>query len=153
MAYRFALASVLRVRELAAQQEERTLARILGEIERLRGAIERSEVELAEAAAGRQQVFAAASLPAMHLHASYAMAQEIRARGGLLRQQLANFEELRRLQIVRYEDAYRRREVLVSLRDKHRDAWVVARTRQEGKAADEAFLARRHRDVKADDTK
>ena len=153
MAYHFKLAPVLRVRELAAEQEEQTLARIAAEIERLRSAIERAETDLLQAAAARQQAFGASSLPAMHLHAFYAMAQEIRAHGGLLRKQLAAFEELRTQQIARYKEAYRRREVLRSLRDSDREGWMLAQSRRDGKAADEAFLARRHRDVKAGEAK
>ena len=152
MAYRFSLAPVLRVRELAAEQEEQTLARIAAEIERLRSAIDRAEADLLQAAAARQQAFASL-LPAMHLHASYAMAQEIRAHGGLLRKQLAAFEELRTQQIARYEEAYRRREVLRSLRDSDRDAWMLAQNRRDGKAADEAFLARRHSEARAGEAK
>ncbi len=132
MAYRFSLAPVLRVRELAVEQEERTLARVHAEIERLRSGIARAEADLLEAAAGRQQAFAAAALPAMHLHASYAMAQELRARIGLLRKQLVTFEELRRQQVARYEEAYRGREVLAGLREKDRAAWILAQTRRGG---------------------
>ncbi len=153
VAYRFSLAPVLRVRELAAEQEEQTLARIAAEIERLRSAIDRAEADLLQAAAARQQAFGASSLPAMHLHASYAMAQELRAHGGLLRKQLAAFEELRTQQIARYEEAYRRREVLRSLRDSDREAWMLAQNRHDGKAADDAFLARRHREARAGETK
>ena len=146
MAYRFSLAPVLRVRELAVEQEERTLARIHNEIDRLRGGIACAEADLLEAARGRQQAFTAASLPAMHLHASYAMAQELRVRAALLRKQLATFEELRTQQVARYEEAYRRREVLAGLREKDHGAWMAAQARRDGKAADEAFLARRHRE-------
>lgn len=153
MAYRFALAAVLRVRELAAEGEEQTLARILAEIASLRRALEKTEAELLETAQVRQQAFASAALPAMHLHASYNTAHALRVRCGLLRKQLASFEELRTQQVVRYEDAYRRREVLVSLRDKAQDAWVYAQNKREQGAADEAFLARRSHETRPSDEK
>ncbi len=148
MGYRYPLAAVLRVRELAAEQEERTLARILAEIERLHLAMQRNDTELLQAGETRMTAFAPAALPAMHLHALYAAAAELRARGALLRTQLNAFEELRRQQLEKYTEAYRRRELMVTLRDKDRAAWSAARNASEEKAASEAFLARRMRDAR-----
>ena len=148
MAYRFALAPVLRVRELAAEREEQTLARISTEIERLRIAIEQNGRDLLETGRARQQALASAALPAMHLHASYANAQEQRARDGALRKQLAAFEQLRVQQIARYQEAYRSREVLVSLQAEQRSAWSASEAKREAKAADEAFLGRYARALK-----
>ena len=142
MAYRFALAPVLRVRELAAEREEQTLARISAEIERLRAAIEQNTRDLLDTSRARQQALASAALPAMHLHASYASAQEMRVRDAALRKQLHAFEQLRVQQIARYQEAYRSREVLVSLQAEQRSAWEAAEAKREAKAADEAFLGR-----------
>ena len=145
MAYRFALAPVLRVRELAAEEEERLLGRIHGEIERLRSSIAGNEHSLRQASESRSKVLDGAALAAMHLHTSYAASDELRVRGEQLREQLAKFEALREQQIARYRAAYQSREVLVSLRTADQGAWELAQSKREAKAADEAFLARRLR--------
>ena len=142
MPYRFALAPVLRVRELAAERVEQTLARITAEIERLRAALEQNARDLLETGRARQQALASAALPAMHLHASYARAAEHRAREAALRKQLQAFEQLRVQQVARYQEAYRSREVLVSLQAEQRSAWNAGEAKREAKAADEAFLGR-----------
>ncbi len=143
MAFRFALGTVLRVRELAVEQEERMLARILGEIEALRGALVRTEDELRDSAQVREKAYLVAALPAFHLQGSYAAAAELRVRAARIRHQLTEFERLRVQQIARYEEAYRRRELLSGMEEQSRAAWLLAESKREGKAADEAFLARR----------
>ena len=140
MSYRFPLSPVLRVRELAAEQEERTLARILAEIEQLRAALTRNAAEQRDTALARQKILASAALPAMHLHAFHATAQDLRAREQQLRKQLAAFEQLRLEQTARYREAYQKREVLESLRAQGQTAWHAAERRREEKTADEAFL-------------
>ncbi len=142
MGYRFPLATVLRVRELAAEQEERTLGRIAAEIERLRGLISSNEAELVETARARQQALGSVSLPAMHLQVFYASVEDLRARGALLHKQLARFEELRLQQIVRFEEAYRRREILASLQAEQQHAREAAERKREEQAAGEVYLAR-----------
>ena len=138
----FPLATVLRVRELAEEQEEQALSRILRELESLRTDLQRTEADLLETTNVRNQAFIGTALPAMHLHASYAAAHELRVRSALIRRQLAHYENLRAAQISRYEEAYRKREVLHSLRDEARSAWSLAQGKREQAAADEAFLAR-----------
>ena len=153
MAHQFPLAAVLRVRELAVEKEERILGRILSELESLRTTLGKTEAELLETAEVRQQVFASAALPAMHLHASYAAAHALRVRSEWIRKQIANFEELRVQQVARYEHAYRQREVLRSLRDKAQEVWTLAQNKRDEKAADEAFLARHFHGGRLDDIK
>lgn len=138
----FSLATVLRVRELAEEQEEQALSRILREMEKLREALLRTENDLLETAAVREQVFAGSALPAMHLHVSYGAAQELRVRSAWLRKEMAHYENLRTAQVGRYEEAYRKCEVLRSLRDEARSTWTLAQGKKEQSAADEAFLGR-----------
>ncbi len=148
MSFRFPLAAVLRVRELAAEAEERTLARILAELEALRQALAGTEKELREAAEARETAFATAALPAMHLHSSYAATDALRGRQSSLAQQIAALELLRAQQVARYEEAYRRREVLATLRDRERENWLATQGKREQKAADEAFLNKRQRQMR-----
>ncbi len=146
MGYRFPLSPVLRVCELAVEQEERALARLLAEIEQLRTALARNAAEQRDTGLARQKLLASSALPAMHLHAFHATAQDLRAREQQLRKQLAAFEQLRLEQMARYREAHQRREVLESLRVEGQTAWQTAERRREEKAADEAFLNKFARD-------
>ena len=146
MAYRFALDAVLRLRELALDQEEQVLARIRTEVERLRLALQANEKERRQTARTLETSFSAAPLPAMHLHALCSAGDALHARAGLLREQQAKFEVLQAQQVERCQKAYREREVLVSLRDKDRKIWLARQTAMDEKAANEAFLTRQFRD-------
>ncbi len=145
MSYRFPLATVLRVREIALAEEERAFERIEGELRRLRDAVVRTDAELREVANSRQQVFASAALPAMHLHASYGMGADLRLRREALLRQIGIFEKLRAQQSDRYRDALVRRDTLTELRDCNRGAWTAAQAKREQQAIDDSFLAARHR--------
>ena len=138
----FSLRAVLQVRELAVEQEERTLARILHELDRLRRALDHTEAEGVQAARAREHAFTSATLPAMHLHAAYAAADLLRRRAALLRKQIAEFENLRVQQVARYEEAFRRRELLRTLRNHHAEQQRAAENKREAAGADEAYLAR-----------
>ena len=145
MRYRFALAAVLQVRELAAEAEERTLARIHAELARLRAALARAEVELRDSGAARLQALGAAPLAAMHLHAAYAAEEGLRARAGALRTQLAAFETLRTEQAARCARTWREAELLRRLRSRSEAAWRAKADKAEAGAAEEAFLLRQPR--------
>ncbi len=121
------------------------LGRIAAELAALRAALLATESELRGVAQAREQAFCAAPLPAMHLHGSYAASAALRARQDFLQKQIASCEERRVQQVARYEEAYRRREVLLSLRDRAEADWLRAQTKRDEKAADEAFLNKRVR--------
>ena len=142
MSYRFALAPVLRVRELAAAQEEAKLSRIQAEIHALEAALTRNTAEQAQTSRARQSLFAASTLPAMHLHAFHATLEDLRARETQLRRQLSAWEKLRIEQMARYREAFQQREVLATLRTKQQASWTAGERKREAKAADEAFLSK-----------
>lgn len=147
MAYRFPLAAVLRVRELAAEREELALARLHADIAATRRGIERLESEIVRTAQVRQQVMASGnSMRAAHLQASYAGVRELRATHEQLQEQLRRQEQARDAQIRVWEAAYQKREVLTGLRDSGRSAWTEAQRKLEQKQAEEGFLARFGRD-------
>ena len=146
MAYRFALDAVLRLRELALDQEEQVLARIRAEIDRIRQSLLANEKERQQAARTLETAFSSAPLPAMHLHALCATSDALHARVGLLREQQAKFEALQTQQVERCQKAYQEREVLASLREKDRNRWLARQAAIDEKAANEAFLARQFRD-------
>ncbi len=140
MSYRFPLAPVLRIRELAAEQEEVKLSRIHAEIHGLEAALARNRAEQAQTLGARQTLFAAAALPAMHLHALHATLEDLRAREAQLRRQLAAAEKLRLEQAARYRKAHEQREVLAILKAEQQTASAADERRREARAADESFL-------------
>ena len=141
MAYRFGLAPVLRVREIAADREERALARILNEIAQVRRAIERLEHEITRAARAREGGLSA-PMRAVHLHTSYGCVQELRENRARFMEQLRTLEGDREVQTRACEAAYRNRELLAGMRDAERKGWLAARAKSEQKLAEEAFLNR-----------
>ena len=141
MAYRFSLAPVLRIREIAAEREERALGRILGDVKRLRQSIERIDLEISRTAKVREQGLGA-SMRAMHLQTSYDCVRELRETRRQLEQQLSTLEAARRAQTLVCEAAYRDREVLAGMHDAQRSSWLERQEKAEQKQADEAFLRR-----------
>ncbi len=149
MAAPFPLAAVLRLRELAADREEQALASIHAELAALRASLVQIEADLREAATLRERAFAAAALPAMHLHGLYNVSDALRWRRDALGEQIAAAEGRRDAQVARYREAYRRRETLVSLREKAEATHMRSLSKQEAKAADEAFLNKMLREARA----
>ncbi len=146
MAYPFPLAAVLRVRELALEREEQALARIHAELAQMRASLVQTEADLSNSAILRERAFAASALPAMHLHGLTHASTAFRLRRDALREGIAAAEERRAAQIVRYNEAYRAREILLALRDKGQAAYVQAQAKRESQAADEAFLNKQARE-------
>lgn len=145
MAYRFPLDAVLRVRELALQREEQALAHIHAELAQMRAALVQTEADLRNSAVLRERAFSASALPAMHLHGLTHASTAFRLRRDALREGIAAAEQRRAAQVIRYGEAYREREMLLSLRDKGLAAYGQARLKQESRAADEAFLNKQAR--------
>ena len=140
MSYRFPLAPVLRIRELAAEQEEARLSRIHAEIHALEAALARNRAEQAQTREARQSLFAASALPAMHLHALHSTLEDLQGREAQLRRQLSAAETLRLEQMSQYRKAWEQREVLATLRAEQQTAWAAGERRREARAADESFL-------------
>ncbi len=140
MAYRFPLEAVLRVRELTVDTEERTLARINAELVQLRAGLVRAEKELIETGSARLHAMQKIAVSAMHLHASYASEDGLRARARAHREQIEKFEALRVTQMQRCAEAWRAREVLRQFRAKSLSEWRTQQTKRETYAAEEAFL-------------
>jgi hypothetical protein len=74
MAFRFPLASVLRLREIHEQREERLLTQILAQITQTREAIADTNLEITTSAAGREKALLDSAMSAAEIQASYGMA-------------------------------------------------------------------------------
>ncbi len=144
MAFKFSLATVLRVRESIERREERALqaiqmemARIVRQIEELNAAIARAQSERNEAL--RQ------TMPAAHLQAMLAQTQAEMATVKALRGTLQGLEERRLKQLKVYQAAHRDHETMIGMRNEQRDAYLQEQARMEQKYLDDIFIARRQR--------
>jgi flagellar export protein FliJ len=144
MPFQFPLATVLRIRGVLEEKEERLLQQILGEIAQTREALERTEAEIAESDASRRsEVFQ--TRVGHNIHASYGWMNELKQNRKALQDQLEKLEQLRAMQIAVYETARRNREMLTGMHEEQRSAYETGLARLEQKTIDDNYIARRGR--------
>jgi flagellar FliJ protein len=144
MSFHFSLATVLRVRGILEEQEERMLQKILFEIAQTREALERTEAAITESDTSRRaDIFK--PFIGRNLHASYGEVKELKQDRKNLEEQIAKLEQLRDRQIVVYEKARRNREMLTNMHEEKRSAYDSDLARLEQKAIDDNYIARRGR--------
>jgi flagellar export protein FliJ len=144
MAFRFPLATVLRVRESVEKREERALQRIQLEIARLLRQIEELAAEIAKAHIARnaalQNPIAAINLQMM----TWQMHAADDRKTGMLKG-LAALEEKRDEQMKVYQAAHRDRETILNMEHEQKDAYEREQARAQQKYLDDIFIARRQR--------
>jgi flagellar export protein FliJ len=144
MAFRFPLATVLRVRESIEKREERALQRIQLEIARLLRQIEELSAEIAKAHIARnaalQNPIAAINLQMMtwQMHAA-------EDRRTAMLKGLAALEERRDEQMKVYQAAHRDHETILNMEHEQKDAYEREQARAQQKYLDDIFIARRQR--------
>jgi flagellar FliJ protein len=144
MSFQFPLATVLRVRGVVEEKEERMLQQINAEIAQTREVLAHIEVEITELdAARRAEVFKARA--GHNIHAFYGRMSELKQSRKMLEDQIVKLEELRDRQIAIYEAARRNREVLTNMHDEKRSAYESDIARHEQKTIDDNYIARRGR--------
>jgi len=144
MAFQFALGTVLRVRGIVEEQEERMLQKIQSEISQTLESIERVDAKIAGSEALRRNDVFKRYL-GRNLHDSYAEMKELKSVRKDLEERIKKLETLRQKQLNIYEAARRDREMLTDMQDVKRSAYDadVARTAQ--KTLDDNYIARRGR--------
>jgi len=144
MSFQFPLATVLRVRGVVEEKEERMLQQINAEIAQAREVLEHIATEIAELDVSRStEVFKARV--GHNIHASYGRMNELKQNRKMFEDQLAKLEGLRDRQIAIYESARRNREVLTNMHDEKRTAYESDLARIEQKTIDDNYIARRGR--------
>jgi flagellar export protein FliJ len=144
MAFKFSLATVLRLREIAEDREERLLMQI-------RQQMAQSHQELAELDARVVAVIAlresklTEQLPAMELQDSYTQISTLEERKKLVREHLTKLEVLRVQQMKVYETAHRNREVIEQIREEKLELFQREQVRQEQHVMDDNFASRKAR--------
>jgi len=142
MGFRFPLATVLRVREIAEDREERRLAYILSQIGRARQSLrevqtQNSNLILVREAQIRKQLSAA------QLQISYNQLRALEIMQKEIQSQLSNLETLRDQQTKIYEAAHRDREVISGMREKQLGRFQYEQARREQNSMDDTFASRR----------
>jgi flagellar export protein FliJ len=144
MAFRFALAAVLKCRESLEQREYLALEKTQQEIVQTKVALEQCE-ERRSAATRRREADLRRGVTSVHLQAAYEEETAFEEQGKNLR---ARLQELRvRWQncLKAYELARRNREVLDELRIRQLDAYRREQAKREQASLDDVFLSRRRR--------
>ena len=144
MGFQYSLATVLRVRGIVEEQEERMLQKILFEITQTLEAIARIDADLAELDASRSANLFKPSL-GRNLHASYGEVAQLKQNKKDLAEKLQKLEQLRERQLMVYREARRNREMLTDMREEQLGVYESDRARREQKTLDDNFIARRGR--------
>src|SRR5581483_6201370 len=144
MAFRFALAALLKYRESLEQREYLALEKVQQEIVQVENLIRQCEQQLSAAQARRDRDLKSGVI-SIQLQAIY---QEETALEELQEKLRAHWQQLQVFffkQKTAYEIAHRNREVLDNLRLKQLDAYRKEQAKREQKTLDDIFLARRRR--------
>ncbi|MGA2671882.1 MAG: hypothetical protein ABSE99_01530 [Terracidiphilus sp.] len=144
MAFHFSLGTVLRVRGIVEEREERLLQQILFEITQTLEAIAQTDAQLAKLdELRRESLFQ--HFNGHNFHATYGEVEELKKNRKELECKVEKLEQLREKQILVYEAARRNREMLTDMREEKRTAYESDMARLDQKTLDDNFIARRGR--------
>lgn len=144
MSFQFPLATVLRVRGIVEEREERLLQQILFEISQTMEALALTDAEIVGSNSSRNDdVFK--KIAGYNVHASYGEVKGLKQSRKELEEKIEKLEQLRDKQIKVYEDARRNREMLTDMHKSQRNAYESGQARREQMTLDDNFIARRGR--------
>jgi flagellar FliJ protein len=144
MAYRFSLATVLRVRESIENREELALQRIKFEIAGVRRRIEELNVEIENKYNARNKVLQ----KPVHAHRLQAILSEVNAaieKRQALIDSLQTLESEREKRTKAYQAAHTDRQMLTDILTQQVNAYEQEQVRNQQKQIDEIFASRLHR--------
>jgi len=144
MAFRFALAAVLKYRENLEQREYLALEKTQQEIVQTKIVLHQCE-ERRSAATRRREADLRRGVTSVHLQAAYEEETALEEQGEKLRAQLRQLQVQRENCLKAYELARRNRELLDKLRMRQLDAYRRAQAKREQATLDDVFLSRRRR--------
>ena len=140
MSYSFPLSSVLWLRGVVEEREERLLQNIQREIASTAEQLNAAATEIAGAEAGRGKE-TATQCSAIHLHLWYEHLEVLRQRRKELEERMEKLEELRGKQMIAYQAARRDREMLDELHSQERAAFEADAARREQGRLDDMYGA------------
>lgn len=142
MGFRFPLATLLRLREIAEQREERLLGQILNQIaqanQTLADLASQRLILIARKERALQETTSAFDI--MGFYGSMAEVDRLELTG---KEHLTKLITLREQQMKIYEAAHRNRELISGMKGDQLDAYRREQTRQEQNAMDDNFSSRR----------
>ena len=144
MTFRFSLATVLRVREIAEEKEERLLTQILSQIAKTQQELHELKAQV-DMLLRRSEDELASSISAAQLHITYGHMRALELMQKDVAEQLVKLESLRDQQMKVYAAARRSREVLSELREAQMERFRYDLLRQEQALMDDNFAARWNR--------
>ncbi len=144
MGFRFPLATVLRVREIAEEREERLLKQILEQITLSQQSLAELEAQR-RALRQRQESAWLRSTSATEIAASYDQIRRLRDLEASAREHLEKLLLLREQQMAIYKTAHQSRELLSTIRNERLEQYRTTQERREQSAIDDAFSSRRRR--------
>ena len=142
MSFQFSLESVLQVRGIREEQEERMLQKILHETVRARETLVQIEARITELDAARHGNCFKSSV-GHTIHAAYGELKELEQNKKDFQDKITKLEELRDKQLIVYSEARQNREVLSAMCEKKHKAYELNMTHIELKALDDIFISRR----------
>lgn len=143
MAFQFPLATLLRLREIAEQREERLLGQIQSQIAQHQQTLLDLAAQRRSCIAHREQMFQQGT-PSAEIVGFYDRIRKIEELEQKGREQLAKLEGLRIQQMKAYEAAHGKKELLAGLREEQLEAYRSTQTRREQSVMDDNFSSRRH---------
>jgi flagellar export protein FliJ len=144
MAFRFPLATIMRLRQSLERREELALKTISAEVAQCKQNIEQLTAEIVEANKAREKTLLQAT-PAFQLQSMLSEVQQTADARRLLADSLVSLEQSRMKQLVAYRAAIRDRQILSDLEGRQRKEYELERDRLQQKQIDDIFAARAHR--------
>ncbi|SEF62628.1 flagellar FliJ protein [Bryocella elongata] len=144
MAFKFPLATVLRVRLMREEREERLLQQILFQIQQVMTKIAGIDAEL-ERVNGHRTGHVFKPMSAHHLQGTYGELAYLRQSRVESESNLAKLEDLKDKQLAIYEAARRDRKMLTEMHDKQKNTFLFEAAKQEQRSVDEYFSSLRSR--------
>jgi flagellar biosynthesis chaperone FliJ len=144
MAFLFALATVMRVRESIEQREECALQKIQLEMARVARQIEELTEAMAKAHVAREQALKR-TMPGGELQSMLWQVQTAVEGKKTLLVTLQGLEEMRLQQMKVYQAAHRDHETMINMCNEQREVYEIEQARSQQKYLDDIFMARRHR--------
>ncbi len=144
MAFRFSLATVLRLRESVQRQEERALQKILFEMARTTRQIDELTAEISVAGEEAERAMQR-PIPANQVQLLISRKQLAQEKRSALIRHRHTLEQERDRQLQVYHSAYRNTETLIELRDAKRALYEQDKTRADQKRLDDIYAARKQR--------
>jgi flagellar export protein FliJ len=144
MGFQFSLATLLRLREIAEDREERHLAQILSQIARTRLSLRECQTQNMNLIRAREGQIRR-QLSGAQLQITYNQLRSLELMQKEIQDQLDKLEVVRDQQMKTYEAAHRDREALSQIREKQLQHFRYEQSRREQSTMDDTFASRRIR--------